>query len=94
MLKKPKSRKLFLLMKLECASPVTELFEFFRRNGTRLLENTKNLIAHQRSLMFWDPMQSDGQKMPVWSSETLNAVDCLENLNNYKRKTHFQDCIF
>ena len=63
----------------------------FRRNGTRFLENTKNLSSDKRSLMFWGAIRSDGRKLLFKCPNKLNAVGYLEILKIYEEKMHFLD---
>ena len=82
-------------MKQGCASPATELLEFFRRNGTRFLEkSSKNLSSDKRSVMFWGAIRSDGRKLLFKCPNKLNAVGYLQILKIYQEKLHFLDLIF
>ena len=98
MLKKPffSGRMLFLLMKQKCASPATELLEFFAEKERDFLKkkNTKNLSSDKRSLMFRGAIQSDGRKLLVKCPNKLNAVGYMEILKKIRRKMHFLTIFF
>ena len=85
----------FLLTKQGCASPATDLLEFFEEMEKDFLKkNPKNLSSDKRSLMFWGAIRSDGRKLLVKCPNKLNAVGYSEILKTYEEKMHFLDLIF
>ena len=57
-------------------------------------KNTKNLSSDKRSIMCWDVIQSDGQKLLFKCPNKLNALGYLEFLKNSEEKMHFLDIVF
>ena len=81
MLKKPFSfwQNVVFSDEKRCASPVTELIEFFGEMEQDFMKKrTKNLSSEKRSLMFLDAIRSDGRKMLVKSANKLNVVGYLQ----------------
>ena len=84
-------RMLFLLMKQECASPATEMLEFFEEMERDFLKKYKKFF-YKQSLMFWSATRSGGRKLLVKCPNKLNAVGYLEMLKIYETM-HFLNLI-
>ena len=77
-----------VFLKTGCASPATELLEFFEETERDFLKQ-----KHKRSLMFWGAIRSDCRKLLVKCPNKLNAVGYVEILKNDKENMHFLDII-
>ena len=89
------NRMLFLIMKRGCASPVTELLEFFEKMEQNLLKKKTQKFEFGQTIT--DVLGCNTirwTEIAFKESKKLKAVGYLEILKNHEEKLHFLDVIF
>ena len=80
---------LFLLMNKGCASPATELLEFFEemeQDFLKKLEKKAKKSSDKRSLMFWGAVEIDADVVRDLFENYTNPLLAIKKANGVRRR--------